>query len=110
MSEKKYFLENYTMLFDFYELTMANGYYKTGMADKIAYFDKFLITEALQLPQDLNKLSIILTICTFLMRISNIFAAKTALMKNFLNLCAASDLPEICGQFRRELQFSPVNL
>ena len=41
MSEKKYFLENYTMLFDFYELTMANGYYKTGMADKIAYFDIF---------------------------------------------------------------------
>lgn len=31
MSEKKYFLENYTMLFDFYELTMANGYYKTEM-------------------------------------------------------------------------------
>ena len=29
------------MLFDFYELTMANGYYKTGMADKIAYFDIF---------------------------------------------------------------------
>lgn len=29
------------MLCDFYELTMANGYFKTGMADNIAYFDVF---------------------------------------------------------------------
>lgn len=41
MSENKYFLENYTMLCDFYELTMANGYFNNGMADKIAYFDIF---------------------------------------------------------------------
>lgn len=32
---------NYTMLTDFYELTMANGYFKEGMGDKIAYFDMF---------------------------------------------------------------------
>lgn len=32
---------NLTMLFDFYELTMGNGYFKTGMGDKIAYFDVF---------------------------------------------------------------------
>ncbi len=32
---------NLTMLFDFYELTMGNGYFKTGLADKIAYFDVF---------------------------------------------------------------------
>lgn len=32
---------NYTMLTDFYELTMANGYFKEGMSDKIAYFDMF---------------------------------------------------------------------
>ena len=32
---------NITMLTDFYELTMANGYMKSGMADKIAYFDVF---------------------------------------------------------------------
>lgn len=29
------------MLTDFYELTMANGYFETGMADDIAYFDMF---------------------------------------------------------------------
>lgn len=33
--------ENYTMLADYYEFTMANGYLESGMADKIAYFDMF---------------------------------------------------------------------
>lgn len=32
---------NLTMLTDFYELTMANGYFQSGMADDIAYFDMF---------------------------------------------------------------------
>ncbi len=32
---------NYTMLFDFYEMTMSNGYFQTGMADRICYFDVF---------------------------------------------------------------------
>ncbi len=32
---------NLTMLTDFYEITMANGYLETGMADNIAYFDMF---------------------------------------------------------------------
>ena len=32
---------NLTMLTDFYEITMANGYLKNGLRDKIAYFDMF---------------------------------------------------------------------
>lgn len=32
---------NLALLTDFYELTMANGYFKHGMKDKIAYFDMF---------------------------------------------------------------------
>ena len=32
---------NLTMLCDFYELTMANGYFVKGMADRITYFDIF---------------------------------------------------------------------
>ena len=32
---------NTTLLTDFYELTMANGYFETGMANDIAYFDMF---------------------------------------------------------------------
>ncbi len=33
--------ENLTMLTDFYEFTMANGYLEHGFSDKIAYFDMF---------------------------------------------------------------------
>ena len=29
------------MLCDYYELTMANGYYRAGMSDSITYFDMF---------------------------------------------------------------------
>ena len=32
---------NMTMLCDFYELTMANGYFETGFADRVTYFDMF---------------------------------------------------------------------
>ncbi|MGI6204988.1 MAG: nicotinate phosphoribosyltransferase [Anaerovoracaceae bacterium] len=32
---------NLTLLTDFYEITMANGYFEAGMKDKIAYFDMF---------------------------------------------------------------------
>ena len=35
---------NLTMLTDFYELTMANGYFKNGFKDSIAYFDMFFRT------------------------------------------------------------------
>ncbi len=34
-------IENLTLLTDFYELTMANGYFEHGMKDEIAYFDMF---------------------------------------------------------------------
>ena len=32
---------NYTLLCDYYELTMGNGYFEAGMADQITYFDIF---------------------------------------------------------------------
>ncbi len=32
---------NLTMLCDFYELTMGNGYFERGYADRVAYFDLF---------------------------------------------------------------------
>ena len=46
MATKRYLkdLNNYTTLCDFYELTMANGYYELGMQDKIVYFDMFYRT------------------------------------------------------------------
>lgn len=36
--------QNLSMLMDFYELTMGNGYYQTGLSDKITYFDVFFRT------------------------------------------------------------------
>ncbi len=36
--------ENLTMLTDFYEITMTNGFFAEGMKDKIAYFDMFFRT------------------------------------------------------------------
>ena len=32
---------NMTMLTDFYEITMANGYFTNGFKDTIGYFDMF---------------------------------------------------------------------
>ena len=32
---------NFTMLCDFYELTMGNGYLESGMRDRVTYFDLF---------------------------------------------------------------------
>ncbi len=36
--------ENYTMLTDFYEITMANGFFNEGYKDRIVYFDLFFRT------------------------------------------------------------------
>lgn len=33
--------ENLSMLFDFYEMTMANGYFERGLQDTVGYFDLF---------------------------------------------------------------------
>lgn len=42
--DRNYLRENMTMLCDFYELTMANGYFETGLRDRITYFDVFFRT------------------------------------------------------------------
>lgn len=35
---------NYTLMCDFYEITMSNGYFEAGMKDQICYFDVFYRT------------------------------------------------------------------
>ena len=35
---------NYTLLCDYYELTMGNGYFQNGFLDKMSYFDVFFRT------------------------------------------------------------------
>ena len=34
-------LRNLSMLMDFYELTMSNGYFNEGISDTVVYFDMF---------------------------------------------------------------------
>ena len=41
MKESNGMKTNLTMLTDFYEITMANGYFSNGYGDKIVYFDMF---------------------------------------------------------------------
>lgn len=41
MAKNKMVSENLALLTDFYELTMANGYFETGHYEDIAYFDLF---------------------------------------------------------------------
>lgn len=41
MLMSRYVDANLTMLTDFYELTMANGYFEEGFAARVAYFDMF---------------------------------------------------------------------
>ena len=51
---------NLTMLTDFYEITMANGYFCSDMAEDTAYFDMFLgefrIMEDMPLWRDWSRL------------------------------------------------------
>ena len=50
---------NLTMLCDFYELTMGNGYWSKGFQDQITYFDVFFRDVpdkgALPLPPDWSR-------------------------------------------------------
>jgi nicotinate phosphoribosyltransferase len=41
---KRFNCDNLTMLTDFYELTMANGFFQNGYGDQIVYFDMFFRT------------------------------------------------------------------
>ena len=41
MKTSDFVRENFTMLCDFYELTMGNGYFNTEMKNRITYFDLF---------------------------------------------------------------------
>ena len=49
---------NLTLLTDFYELTMGNGYLENGLADTVCCFisEKFPITAALRLCADWSRL------------------------------------------------------
>lgn len=43
MNKQSGLRNNLTMLTDFYEITMANGYFTNGFKDTIVYFDMFFV-------------------------------------------------------------------
>ncbi len=79
--------DNYTLLCDFYELTMGNGYYQTGQAGRICYFDVFFRSvpdgAVLPLPQGWNRSSTISNGCRSARMISNFCGAKASLPRVF---------------------------
>ena len=61
---------------DFYEFTMANGFYEEGMKDKIAYFDVFFRENpdngGFAIMAGVGQIIEYLSDCIFLMRILTI--------------------------------------
>lgn len=96
---------NMTMLTDFYEITMANGYFESEMADDIAYFDMFfrripdkggfvIMAGIEQLVNYLENLQFTDEDIEFL-RNKNIFSEKfLEYLRNFKFVCDVWGIPE----------------
>jgi nicotinate phosphoribosyltransferase len=96
---------NLTMLVDFYELTMANGYFSNGFENKIAYFDMFfrrvpdgggycIMAGVEQLIEYLNNLKFSDEDIKYL-RNKNIFSDEfLEYLKNFKFTCDVWAIPE----------------
>ncbi|WP_315120014.1 nicotinate phosphoribosyltransferase [uncultured Clostridium sp.] len=96
---------NLTMLVDFYELTMGNGYFSSGIENKIAYFDMFfrrvpdgggycIMAGLQQLIEYLNNLSFTSEDIEYL-RSKNIFSEEFLnYLKDFKFCCDVWAIPE----------------
>lgn len=96
---------NLTMLTDFYEFTMSNGFFQEGMRDKIAYFDVFfrenpdnggfsIMAGVEQVIEYLNNLHFSSEDIEFL-RSKNIFSEEfLEYLKNFKFCCDVWAVPE----------------
>lgn len=96
---------NLTMLTDFYEITMANGYFQNGMDEKTAYFDMFfrkvpdnggfaIMAGVEQLIQYLENLRFTDEDLTYL-RSKNLFSEEfLQYLKNFEFECDVWAMPE----------------
>ena len=104
---------NLTMLCDFYELTMAGGYFRSGIGDRIAYFDLFYRDNP-----DGGGYAVVAGLEQIVDYIRNLHfteedipfcAARAASTSRSSITCAAFVLPAICGRCRREPSCSPAN-
>ena len=104
---------NLSMLTDFYELTMANGYFENGFKDQVAYFDMFfrkvpdnggfaIMAGLQQLIEYLENLSFSYEDIEFL-RSKNIFSYEfLEYLKNFRFSCDVWAVPEGTPIFPKE--------
>jgi len=104
---------NLTLLADFYELTMANGYWEHGIAEQTAYYDLFFrkvpdqggfaimagLEQAIDYMKNLKFTDETLHSCV----------ARTVLLKRFWNICVILSSFVMCGRCRKGLQFSRMN-
>ena len=78
---------NLTMLCDFYELTMGNGYFQSGLQDRICYFDMFFasvrITAASPSQPGWSRSSTTSRICILIPRTWRICKAGICFPRNF---------------------------
>ena len=99
---------NLTMLTDFYELTMANGYFRSEVRDYEACFDMFF-----RKVPDHGGYAIMAgheEVIEYLKRrISRICTQKGFLAKNFWIISRISNSPATYGQFPRALRYSLTN-
>ena len=81
---------NYTLLCDFYELTMGNGYFQTGMDKQICYFDVFFRNvpdgAASPLRRGWSRSSTISKSCALTRRTSPTCGAKIVSAPNFWSI------------------------
>ena len=105
-------LDNYnlTMLTDFYEVTMANGYFQSDIRNHEAVFDMFFR----RVPDD-GGFAIMAGVEQLIAYMKNLkftdedidyLRSKNSFSEEFLDISGTSNSPATCGRYRKEHQSS----
>ena len=102
--------DNFTMLCDFYELTMANGYFKNGFYKRTTYFDVFFRNVpdngGFAIAAGLDQIIEYIKELHFSAEDIEFLRSK----KIFANITKTSDLPAIFTPYPRVRLFSRTSL
>ena len=105
--------ENYTMLCDFYELTMGNGYFQTGLDKRICYFDVFFRDVpdggGFAIAAGLEQVIDYIQKLHFSEDDLDYLRSKGGFDEGFLTICATSGLPATSGRCLRARPSSPAS-